>query len=251
MLQQTQVARVESRHPEFLAEFPTAAACASAPVGAVIQAWAGLGYNRRALRLHRAATEIVERHGGRVPDVLDDLLALSGVGTYTARAVSAFAFERDVGVVDTNAARVLARWCGRPLTQREVQAAADEAVPSGEGWAWNQAMLDLGAMVCGPSTPRCDECPVSEHCAWFAAGRPDPDPIEGTHGTARAQSRFEGSDRQGRGRLVDALRSGPVRADALAQVMGWPDDPERARRVAATLVADGLAVEAGGEYRLP
>src|SRR5262249_802442 len=122
MLQQTQVARVVPRYEEFLDRFPTAAACASADVGDVITMWAGLGYNRRAVNLHRCAGAVVSSHGGSLPDSLDALTALPGIGPYTARAVLAFAFERDVAVVDTNVGRVLARWDGRSLTAKEVQA---------------------------------------------------------------------------------------------------------------------------------
>ena len=251
MLQQTQVARVVPKYEAFLDRFPTADACARAPVGAVIEAWAGLGYNRRAVNLHRCATAVVTHHHGDVPDVLPALLDLPGIGPYTARAVLAFAFDRDVGVVDTNAARVLARWSGRPLGVREAQELADAMVPPGHGWAWNQAMLDLGATVCRPADPACDTCPCQAACRWYTAGRPDPDPVVGTAGTGERQSTFVGSDRQGRGALVDALRRAPVSASALAATMGWHADESRAARVAATVVADGLAVFENGEYRLP
>ena len=242
MLQQTQVARVVPRYEAFLATWPTVEDCAAATRAEVVTAWAGLGYNRRAVNLHRLAQDVVERHGGRLPDDLASLLALPGIGPYTARAVLAFAHERDgVGVLDTNVARLLARRTGRRLGGAEAQGAADAAVPAGASWSWNQARLDLGATVCTARRPACDGCPVRSGCAWAAAGRPDPDPAVGSAGVAGRQSRFEGSDRQGRGRLVDALRSGPVGARDLAEVMGWPDDPARARRVAATLVADGIA----------
>jgi A/G-specific adenine glycosylase len=252
MLQQTQVARVVPKYEAFLDRFPTAAACAAAPVGEVVRLWAGLGYNRRALNLHAAARACVERNGGALPVGLDELQALPGIGPYTARAVSAFARGLDVGVLDTNAARVVARLSGRRLGPKEAQAAADALVPAGEGWAWNQAMLDLGATVCTKRVVRCAECPVTAHCAWHLAGHPSPDPAEGSAGTSGRQSAFEGSDRQGRGRLVDALRAGPVGAADLASVMGWPADPLRAERVAATLLADGLA-ELGpdGAWHLP
>ncbi|MGN6695817.1 MAG: A/G-specific adenine glycosylase, partial [Aquihabitans sp.] len=152
----------------------------------------------------------------------------------------------------TNAARVHARWAGRPLRAREAQAAADAAVPPRRAWAWNQAMLDLGATVCVPRAPRCSECPVAAWCTWYETGLPEPDPAVGSAGVSAGQSRFDGSDRQGRGRLVDALRSGPVPAVDLATVMGWPDDAERARRVAATVVADHLAtVDESGTHHLP
>jgi len=252
MLQQTQVPRVVDRYVRFLDRFPTVAACAAAPVGDVIEEWAGLGYNRRAVHLHRAATACVERHGGELPDSLDALLALPGVGPYTARAVLVFAHERDIGLVDTNAGRFVARClAGRRLAPREAQATADAAVPSGWGWTWGQAVFDLGASVCRKRAPRCDACPVRAHCAWAIAGFTDPDPIEGSAGISEPQSPLEGSDRQGRGRLVDALRRGPVAVLDVPAAAGWPDDRERASRVAAGLVADGLAVLDGDRYRLP
>lgn len=252
MLQQTQVARVESRFVRFLARFPTVATCAAAPVGDVVDEWAGLGYNRRAVHLHRTATRCVEHHGGSLPDDLPDLLDLPGVGPYTARAVLVFAHERDIGLVDTNAGRFVARaLAGRPLRPAEAQRIADDAVPDGWGWTWGQAVFDLGALVCRKRAPRCQECPIRQHCAWARSGFAEPDPIAGSAGISAPQSRFEGSDRQGRGRLVDALRRGPVAQADLAEVMGWPDDPDRAGRVAETLVRDGLAVRGRGGYRLP
>lgn len=251
MLQQTQVARVEPKYREFLDRFPTPASCAAAPVGEVITRWAGLGYNRRAVNLHRCATEVAEAHGGTLPDDLDALLALPGIGPYTARAVLAFAFERDVGVLDTNAARVLARTAGHTLTLRAAQARADAVVPEGAGWVWNQGMLDLGATVCVARAPRCAACPVRRSCAWARAGHPEPDPAVGSAGVSGPQSRFEGSDRQGRGRLVDVLRrDGSVPAEMLAVAAGWPDDERRARRIAESLVADGLARWAEGQRAL-
>lgn len=247
MLQQTQVARVAPKYEAFLSRFPTAASCASAPVAAVIEQWAGLGYNRRAVLLHRTACAVVDVHGGVFPDRLDALLALPGIGPYTARAVLAFAFERDVAVLDTNVARVLARRHGRRLGPREAQALADALVPEGRGWWWNQAMLDLGATVCTKRGPRCAGCPVRELCAHRGEG---PDPAVGSAGVSAPQSRFAGSDRQGRGLLVDALRRGVVHERDLAAVMGWPEDPARAARVAATVVADGLATRHGDVLRL-
>ena len=252
MLQQTQVSRVVPRYQAFLDRFPTPAAAASSPLAEVVRAWAGLGYNRRAVNLHRAAGEIVGRHAGRFPDTLEELVALPGVGQYTARTVLAFAYEVDVGVVEVNSARVLARAAaGRPLEAREAQALADSLVPEGDGWAWNQAILDLGATVCTKTAPRCGDCPLRACCAWLAAGASVGDPAVGSAGCGGRQSTFTGSDRQGRGRLVDALRLAPVSLDRLAEAAGWPGDPERARRAAAGLVADGLAVADEHVLRLP
>jgi A/G-specific adenine glycosylase len=253
MLQQTQVARVVPKYHEFLAVLPTPAACAAAPAGTVVTLWAGLGYNRRALNLHRCAVRIVAEHHGRVPDDLSALLALPGIGPYTARAVLVFAFERDEAIVDTNVARLYARWHGRSLTGREVQDVADAAVPDGRGWAWNQGLLDLGATVCTKRAPACDVCSARPWCAWSAGGCADPDPADGSAGVSGRQSRFEGSDRQGRGRLVDALRQNHnLTTTCLAEIAGWYDDHERAQRVAETLVTDGLAVRrADGSLTLP
>lgn len=251
MAQQTGVDRVVPRYHAFLERFPDARSCAAAAVADVLRLWAGLGYNRRAVNLHRCAVAVVDHHAGVVPADLDALLALPGIGRYTARAILAFAYEQPVGVVDTNVGRVLARWSGRSLTVAEAQARADDLVPPDDSWLWNQLLMELGATVCLRRRPRCEGCPAAADCAWLAAGRPDPDPADGSAGVSGGQSRFDGSDRQGRGRLVDALCGGPVAAADLSQVMGWPDDPPRAERVAATVVADGLAVRAGDVLKLP
>lgn len=254
MLQQTSVARVLPRYSEFLGLFPSPAACAAAPVGEVVRAWVGLGYNRRAVALHRAAAVVVERFAGMLPRTLEELCALPGVGAYTGRAVLAFALEADVGVVDTNVARVLARAvAGRRMAAREAQDRADALVPQGQAWVWNSAMIDLGATVCTRRSPRCGACPLAAAgaCAWAAAGGDGPDPADGSAGVGRRQSTFAGSDRQGRGRLVDALRRGPVPPDQLAVACGWADDPDRARRVAGQLMAEGLAVNPRGSLQLP
>lgn len=248
MLQQTQVARVAPRWEAFLDAWPTAAACAAATRAAVLRAWQGLGYNRRAVALHRTAQQVVDRHDGVVPAALDALLDLPGVGPYTARAVRVFAFEHDDAVVDVNAARILARAvAGRRLTARVAQDLADELVPPGEGWLWNQSVLELGATHCRKRRVACDSCPILRHCAWRGEG---PDPATGSAGTGGTQSRFEGSDRQGRGRLLDALRRGPLRAEHAGRVTGWSDDA-RTARVVDGLVADGLAVWRGPELTLP
>jgi A/G-specific adenine glycosylase len=236
MLQQTQVTRVIPKYIAFLERFPTVPACASSAAAEVVRMWAGLGYNRRAVNLHRAAVAM----GDRVPDTLEELMALPGIGPYTARAVLAFAYERDVGILDVNVIRTLSRWHGRAVTQVE----ADALVPEGRAWEWNQAMLDLGATVCTARSPECAACPIAEDCVWHRTGGDDPH-------VAHRQSTFEGSDRQGRGRLVDALRIGPVSDAHVPAACGWPDDPERARRIAASLVTDGLAVTTDDGLSLP
>ncbi len=249
MLQQTQVARVVPRWKRFLDRWPTPTSCAEATLAEVLDEWAGLGYPRRARNLWLTAQAARDEHDGALPWDLAALMRLPGIGAYTARAVLAFAFERDAAVVDTNIARVLARRAGRRLTPRDAQAEADAFLTAGSAWAHNQSLMDLGAMLCRP-VPECDPCPLRGACAWRVAGRPDPDPAIGSAGVSRRQSRFAGSDRQGRGRLLEALRTSSIAPDRLASVMGWPDDVDRASRVAATLVTDGLVAEDAGVYRL-
>jgi len=253
MAQQTQVSRVVPAYRGFLDRFPTPSACAASPLGDVLRAWQGLGYNRRAHNLHRAAQAVVADHRGRIPADLPGLLSLPGVGAYTARAVLAFAFESDVGVVDTNAGRVVARaLAGRPVRPGEAQRLVDAMVPPGRGWSFGQALLDLGAGVCVAGTPRCGTCPIRRRCRWASRRRAGPDPALGSAGVSTPQSRFAGSDRQGRGRLVDALRSGPVPARRVSSVVGWPDDAGRVERVVAGLVAEGLVIaDRAGGLRLP
>lgn len=238
MAQQTGVGRVIPKWRAFIDAYPTARDCAEAELGDLLRLWQGLGYPRRARNLQLAAQRIVERHDGLVPDDLDSLLALPGVGAYTARAVLAFAFERDAAVVDTNVARVLARVKGRRLTAREAQASADELVPDGEAWIWNQAMMDLGATLCRP-TPKCDECPLLDRCSWGGSVDPDvDDPSLGSAGVSAKQQRYEGSDRQARGRLIRRLGEGSLAVGDAADVMGR--DPEVASRLVADLLDEGL-----------
>jgi len=210
MLQQTQVARVVPRWHAFLQRWPDTASCAGASPGDVVAEWQGLGYPRRARNLHRCAVAIEVEHGGRFPDELGALLALDGIGPYTARAVLAFAFEKDVAVVDTNVGRVVARQVGSRLTPSVAQRSADEWLPHGRAWAWNQALLDLGAGVCRSRDPDCGRCPVRTGCAWEAAGRTEPDPAVRSAGVSRAQAPYRGSRRQARGELLAAAVTGSV-----------------------------------------
>jgi len=257
MLQQTQAARVAPVYETFLRRFPTVHALAAATPGEVLIAWQGLGYNRRAVSLHRAARAVVAVHGGVVPSALPELLALPGIGQYTARAVATFAFHERVGPVDTNIGRVLARAVmGAPLSRTAAQALADDVVPAsgarGDVADWSQALMDLGARTCTARAPRCDACPIAATCAWLAAGGASalPDPAATTATRARPQAVFAGSDRYHRGRLVDALRWGPVAVDDLCSACGL-DDTQRLVRITNALVDDGLVEWSEGQLRLP
>lgn len=253
MLQQTPVNRVIPLLEAWLARWPTPAALAAEPPSAAVRAWATLGYPRRALWLHAAAVEITERHGGRVPDDVDALLALPGIGDYTARAVAAFAYGHRHPVVDTNTRRVLARAVAgqaepappgrtRDLAAMESQLPADP----GDAAAFNAGIMELGAVICTARTPACDACPVRGTCAWRSAGYPEYD------GPRKAvQKTYAGSDRQVRGLIMAELRSThrPVTDPEVAGL--WPDAAQSARALAG-LLADGLAVPAdGGGYTLP
>lgn len=243
MLQQTQVRRVIPKWSGFLDLFPTPEACAAVPLGEVLREWQGLGYPRRARNLHATATEVTRL--GSFPSTLEGLLALPGVGSYTARAVLAFAFEADAAVVDTNIARVLARVEGARLTAKQAQHLADEWLPVGQSWEWNQCLMDLGAVVCRPR-PECDVCPLRRRCSWRGIG---PDPAEGSAGVSRPQARFEGSDRQARGRLLRAVAAAPVPRAHSARAMVVTE--ERGERLVDALVSEGLLVDDRGVLRLP
>lgn len=248
MLQQTQVSRVVPRWEAWITRWPTPADLAAEPPAEAVRAWDRLGYPRRALWLHRAAVEIVERHGGAVPDELDELLALPGVGPYTARAVAAFAFGRRHPVVDTNTRRVIARAVagqaepGPPSTTRDL-AAMSSLLPETDAAArvFNAAAMELGATTCTARAPRCDACPIAATCAWRQAGYP------AYVGPRKAvQGRFAGSDRQVRGLVMRELRAAhrPVARVELAST--WPDAAQLDRAIAG-LVSDGLAVMGGGD----
>ena len=209
MAQQTQAARAAEHWTRFMVRFPTPAALASASPATVIRAWRGLGYNRRAVALRAAAVKVVEDHAGRVPESLEALVALPGIGPYTARAVLAFAFDRPVAPLDTNIRRVLGRAFGTlPTAARALQAAADGLVPPSASGAWSHALMDLGATYCGPREPRCAACPLRPWCRT-ATNRP------GRASTGAAAPRrarpvpaptFPSTTRWLRGRILDRLR---------------------------------------------
>ena len=237
MLQQTSTTRVLGPWQRFLEDFPTPAALAAAPLAEVLRAWRGLGYPRRAKALHDAARMMVERHGGRVPSRVEELLALPGVGPYTAHAVASFAFAQRVAVLDTNVGRVLARaLANRPLAPREARELAADLLPRRGAASFNQAMLDIGAQFC-TARPRCEDCPLRETCRWRSEGGDDPAPRSAA--VSRPQSRFTGSDRQVRGRILRRLDDGPRQRrrllDDLADV-----DAERLDRLIEDLSREGL-----------
>jgi A/G-specific adenine glycosylase len=252
MLQQTPVARVVPAWTSWMARWPGPADLAGEPPGEAVRQWDRLGYPRRALNLHAASQAIVERHDGRVPEDEVDLRALPGVGEYTAAAVRAFAFGRRSVVLDTNVRRVLARLVdgqehpGPSLTATE-RARAAALVPDGDAAAaaWSGAVMELGALVCTASSPRCGSCPVEGMCAWVRAGRPAYD------GPARRVQRFAGTDRQVRGRIMAVLRASEGSVGRPVIEATWDDAIQRERALDG-LVADGL-VELVGEdrYGLP
>jgi A/G-specific adenine glycosylase len=252
MLQQTPVARVIPRLEAWLARWPTPSALAAVPPGEAVRAWDRLGYPRRALNLHAASVAITERHGGVVPADVDALLALPGVGPYTARAVAAFAYGIRVPVVDVNVRRVLARavrGVGEPgpARTREEHALMESLLPGDADRARlaNAGVMELGQTVCTARSPACDRCPIADACAWRAAGYP-----AYTGPAAPRQKPYAGSDREVRGRILRELRGEelPVPAARIAEL--WPDAEQLARALAG-LLADGLAEAVDGGYALP
>lgn len=252
MLQQTPVARVIPRLDEWLRRWPTPASLAASPPGDAVRAWDRLGYPRRALALHGAAVAIAERHGGVVPSAVPDLLALPGVGDYTARAVAVFAYGHRHPVVDTNVRRVIARAvrgqaeAGPPRTRQDL-ADMEALLPPGDADARlaNAGMMELGAIVCVARSPRCDSCPLARDCRWRAAGYP---PYSGAR--APVQKRYEGSDRQVRGLLLAELRASDIPVGRAELSTAW-SDADQLQRALDGLVADGLAVPVDGGYILP
>lgn len=252
MLQQTPVARVLPVHAAWLDRWPTPADLAAEPTGEAVRAWGRLGYPRRALRLHAAATAIRDEHGGAVPADYEALLALPGVGDYTAAAIATFAHGRRHVVLDTNVRRVLGRtvsgveFPARSVTRAERDVAA-ALLPEDEPTAatWSVAVMELGALVCTADRPRCDACPVVGRCSWHAAGRPAYD------GPPRPVQTYAGTDRQCRGRLLAVLRDADGAVSAARLDGAWDDAAQRARCL-ESLLADGLAVRtADGGVALP
>jgi A/G-specific adenine glycosylase len=266
MLQQTQVERVIPKFLEFLEAFPSFASLAAATRSEVIRAWAPLGYNRRAVRLHELAQQVVSQHGGCLPGQAEQLARFEGLGAYTSAAVACFAFDEQLPTLDTNVKRVLSRvfadrFADRGVTPRTLLAVAREALPPGRAADWNQALMDLGATVCR-AQPACDRCPLAASCASVGPGgatrsvamRPARKAAE-PRARYRAEGSYHGSSRYYRGRIVDTLRGLPpgqnigldelgvaVKPDFRVDERGWLSGLLRG------LQADGLVqVEAIGE----
>ena len=241
MLQQTPVSRVLPAYKAWLARWPTPAALAASTPADAVRQWDRLGYPRRALRLHESAGIITSQHAGRVPDSLDALRALPGVGMYTAAAIATFAYAQRHPVLDTNVRRVLARLVGGnqyppnavSVAERSLAAALLPPQEDLRAATWSVAVMELGALICTSARPSCAACPVASGCAWRLAGSP-------AGQAPRRANPYEGSDRQLRGRLLAVLRhaNGPVPVSALEGVS--PHEHHRSRALEA-LIADGLA----------
>lgn len=248
MLQQTSVARVLPKYEAFIEMFPTPGDLAHAPLGDALQLWSGLGYPRRCRNLRDAAQVIHDSYDDTLPQSLEELLALPGIGQYTARAVLAFAYRHDVAVVDVNVSRVLSRLEGEPMKARALQELADELVPQGLGWEWNQVMMDFGANHCTVRSPHCDKCPVKKQCRWAGVGD---DPAPSSAGASKPQARFEGSDRQARGRAMRAVAQGARLHTDVINAMGVEDASGRGLRLINALVDEGLLRREGDALTLP
>jgi A/G-specific adenine glycosylase len=272
MLQQTQVDRVLPKYQAFLDTFPTLDVLAAAPTAEVIRAWAGLGYNRRAVNMQRAARAVLDEHGGQFPRDLAALRKLPGIGPYTAGAIACFAFEQDVAFMDTNIRRVIQRLFvgpeeSDPAGDTRLLAIADAAMPAGQGWAWNQAVMELGALICTAAAPACWRCPAQAACKAYAARRSADEQIFDSGTTAeprlkrvaeRREGPYAGSNRFYRGRVIDALRQVPPgHAMPLRELGGQikegfgDDELPWLRVLVERLARDGLLALEGEAARLP
>jgi A/G-specific adenine glycosylase len=260
MLQQTGVDRIAPRWTRFVERFPSWQAVAAATPGDVIREWQGLGYNRRAVSLHRMARAVVEQYGGALPDDRDELLKLPGVGPYTANAILSFVHGRDVAAIDVNLRRVIGRLAfgdaGAPM--RDVEAVAAHSIPPGQSGDWNQALMDFAALQCTLRRPGCLLCPLRDVCRAAGAGEyvPISRPVRVA---AERRASYRGSTRYQRGKVVDVLRQLPPGASLAAEEIGaaLADDPAAGRfelePLLAGLARDGLIQldTAAGRYHLP
>ena len=268
MLQQTQVDRVLPKYMQFLSIFPTLADLAAASTADVINAWVPLGYNMRAVRLQGIARQVLLEHQGRIPDTIEKLLTLKGIGRYTAGAIACFAYHKQVATVDTNIRRVLHRiffgleYPESKLNDAQMLAFAENVLPTDEAYNWNQALMDLGATICTSNNPQCDRCPLQKQCqayaemsqqSLFPSGdvfrqlRKVAEKKTGYKATASAQP-FTSSNRYYRGRIIDHLRQIPDKQRISLAMLGpriKPDFGEQdvpwLEKIVRGLVRDGLA----------
>jgi len=265
MLQQTQVERVVPIFERFVAAWPSFGALAAASQAEVVRAWRGLGYNSRAVRLHKLARAVSETYGGELPSDEAALRALPGIGPYTARAIAAFAFDADVVAIDTNVRRIVHRtqlgleWPPR-ASDAALDALAAGLVPSGGGYAFNSALMDLGATLCSARAPKCLLCPLARVCA---AAPIDPAALAvraAEHAPRRSPQerlRFEQTTRYVRGRVIDRLR-GLADGERISPLVLYGDltpllayhDYEALERALATLERDGVVDRASEGVRL-
>jgi A/G-specific adenine glycosylase len=248
MLQQTQVDRVISKWLDWMQRWPTPDDLATAPTADVLRSWQGLGYPRRAMRLQACAQVIVNDFQGEVPSDEAELLAMPGIGHYTAAAICAFAFHQPTVVLDTNIRRVIQRaWSAQAmptshLTKPEVERAS-ALVREHDGARWSAAVMELGAIVCTARNPKCDQCPLQRTCTWHAAGKPENAP------TRRKQPSFAGSDRQARGAILRAVSAGSIATPSAIEA-AWADVLQREKAM-TSLINDGLVIRVARGYSLP
>lgn len=272
MLQQTQVDRVLPKYQQFLAAFPTLSALATAPTAEVISAWVPLGYNMRAVRLQSIARQVIVEYGGRIPDTIEELLKLKGIGRYTAGAIACFAYRQQVATVDTNIRRVLQRvFLGCSEAQSNdagMLKLAEQVLPEDAAYSWNQALMDLGATICTSNNPQCTCCPLQERCQAYGDMRehslfPSGAVLRQLRKVAekrpsyRAQP-FSSTNRYFRGRIVDILRSVPASQRLSLNELGSKIKPEFRdedipwlQSIVAGLVKDGLVDSTWDGVRLP
>ena len=244
MSQQTPMSRVIGPWHEWMNRWPTPDDLAEEDSGEAVAAWGRLGYPRRALRLHSCAVTIATEHDGVVPNSYDELVALPGIGDYTASAVVSFAFGGRATVLDTNVRRLIARAesgianCPTSVTRAE-RIVADALVPDEDARAakWAVASMELGALVCTARSPQCEVCPIRDGCRWVIDGRPDNAP-------ARRGQPWKGTDRQCRGVIMDVVRNSPHGVKVQMALSAWPE-PDQASRCLESLLDDGLVHRRG------
>lgn len=274
MLQQTQVDRVLPKYAQFLTAFPTLADLAAASTGEVISVWVPLGYNMRAVRLQSIARQVIAEYAGRIPDTIDELLKLKGIGRYTAGAIACFAYHKQVATVDTNIRRVLHRlFLGLEHPEPKVNDAqmltlAEQVLPTGEAYNWNQALMDLGATICTSSDPKCQQCPMHETCLAYQEMSqhslfPGGTVLRQLRKVAEKKSTYQAkpftsTNRYFRGRIIDSLRQLPLRERIELNQLGpkikpdyGPHDLAWLQEIVAGLAKDGLLDYAEEGVRLP